>query len=85
MVPDRLPDYMVPTSLMVLDAFPVTANGKIDRRALPAPSDIDAAARSPRAPRASSSCAMSSPPPSESRRSASTTTSSHWAGTASSR
>ncbi|PHV65056.1 non-ribosomal peptide synthetase [Williamsia muralis] len=33
---DNLPDYMVPSNLMVLDAFPITANGKVDRRGLPA-------------------------------------------------
>ena len=36
---NRLPDYMIPSVLMEMKSFPLTANGKIDRKAFPDPDD----------------------------------------------
>jgi natural product biosynthesis luciferase-like monooxygenase protein len=48
---DRLPDYLIPSALMQLDAMPLTPNGKIHRKGLPAFAQINGGERIPEPPR----------------------------------
>ncbi|UUU36218.1 amino acid adenylation domain-containing protein [Streptomyces sp. CA-210063] len=55
---DQLPAFMVPTAVVRLERLPLTANGKLDRAALPAPEAMAAGTRSPRTPEEEALCGL---------------------------
>ncbi|MGO4427821.1 non-ribosomal peptide synthetase, partial [Streptomyces sp. MCAF7] len=55
----RLPSYMVPSAVVVIDEVPLTPNGKLDHRALPMPGVVvNTEGRAPRSPREEILCGL---------------------------
>ncbi|RUM98228.1 amino acid adenylation domain-containing protein [Pseudaminobacter arsenicus] len=54
----RLADYMVPSAVVEMNTMPVSANGKLDRKTLPAPSFEAPAARAPATPTEAALCRL---------------------------
>lgn len=55
---DKLPDYMVPAHIIFLDTFPLTNNGKIDRKQLPKPEVTNLEKQKPTTPTEEAICAL---------------------------